>query len=76
MWSLIVLLVVAALLGVLIAWLTYKFLQAWSVPILGGWLGIVLVLFILKIAGVKNQNIVLGCALLAALLAGYFSNKI
>jgi len=75
MWSLIVLLVVAALLGLLIAWLTYKFLQAWSIAILGGWLGIVLVLFILKMAGVKNQNIVLGCALLAAVLAGFFSNK-
>lgn len=75
MASLIALLVVAVLIGVLIAWIAYKFLQAWSVSILGGWLGIVLVMFLLKMAGVKNQNVVLGSALIAAIGFGILANK-
>lgn len=43
--------------------------------ILGGWLGIVLVMFVLKMAGVKNQNVVLGTALVGAIGFGVLANK-
>lgn len=43
--------------------------------ILGGWLGIVLVMFLLKMASIKNQNVLLGCSLLAAVGFGMLANK-
>lgn len=75
MGSIIALLVIAVLIGICIGYLTYRFAQAWAVPILGGWLGIVVGMLVLKLAGVKNQNVVLGVCLVAAVGVAFISNK-
>lgn len=49
----------------------YQFGKAWVVPILGAWGGIVLVVFLLKLAGVTNSIVGLIGAVVGAIGGGY-----
>ena len=52
LYVIIIVLVVAILIGCVIGFLIYKMAQSWAVPILGGWLGIVITMLVLGMAGV------------------------
>lgn len=62
LWHLVVLFLVASAIGIIAGILIWKLAKEWAVTVLAFWLGIMLVLMILKMAQVQNQNISLGGA--------------
>jgi len=43
--------VVCALLGLGVAWVVFQFFKSWFIPLLAGWGGIILAIFLGKLAG-------------------------
>jgi hypothetical protein len=74
MWHLIVLFIVALAIGILAGFVAWKLLINWATTILAFWLGIMLALSILKLAGVSDQNITLGACVVGGVI-GFFIGK-
>jgi len=70
--------VVCALLGIGVAYLVFQFFKSWFIPLLAGWGGIVLAVFLGKLAGVQSSNVSLIFAVFGAIggvVLGKYFNK-
>lgn len=63
--------VVCALLGIGVAWVIFQFFKAWFIPLLGAWGGVVLCIFLVKLAGGASSNVTLIFAVLGAIGGGF-----
>jgi hypothetical protein len=68
LWHLIVLLLIALVFGIVAGICMFKLAEAWGVPILSFWLGILLAMFCLKLASVQSQNMTLGACAVGGIL--------
>lgn len=67
--------VVCSLVGLGVAYFSFKFAKDYSVPLLAAWGGIVAALQLLKMGKVENGSVEIVGAIVGALLGGYFGNK-
>lgn len=70
LWAILVVLAIAALAGAALGYFLYKIAGEWAAAILGGAVGVVTCMLVLKLAKVQNQNIVLVACVVAALGGG------
>ena len=65
----------AALIGIAVAYFSFKFAQDWAVCLLAAWGGIVLALIICKIVGVTSPTVELVVVIVGALVCGYLGKQ-
>jgi len=70
-----VILAVAVILGAVVAWLTKKFAEEWSVALLAAWGGVGLGLIVAKTAGVRSGAASLAIAVVGGIAGGYLGRK-